>query len=105
MIDRRTFLVRLGFGTVSAAAAILTFDVEKLLWVPGERSIFIPAPLAGGNTLITPELITREVATMWKNQIQFTTKWFGALTNAEWHLDGTPISIRVTHQRRSADWL
>jgi hypothetical protein len=38
-INRRAFLRRLGFGTVSAAAAALTFDVEKLLWVPGEKTI------------------------------------------------------------------
>lgn len=38
-IDRRTFLRRLGFGTVSAAAAACVFDVEKLLWIPGEKTI------------------------------------------------------------------
>jgi hypothetical protein len=38
-MDRRTFLARLGFGTVSAAAAALTFDVDKLLWVPGEKTM------------------------------------------------------------------
>ena len=43
MIDRRAFLRRLGFGTVSAAAAVCTFDVEKLLWVPREM-IAVPAP-------------------------------------------------------------
>ena len=46
MIDRRTFLRRLGFGTISAAAAALTFDVEKLLWVPGEKTILLPSPAA-----------------------------------------------------------
>ncbi len=42
MMDRRAFLRQLGFGTVSAAAAALTWDVERLLWVPGERQIFLP---------------------------------------------------------------
>ncbi len=41
-MDRRTFLRQLGFGTVSAAAAALTWDVERLLWVPGEKTIFLP---------------------------------------------------------------
>lgn len=43
MIDRRAFLRRLGFGTVAAAAAAIgVFDVEKLLWLPNEKTIFIP---------------------------------------------------------------
>ncbi len=45
MIDRRAFLRRLGFGTVAAAAAATgVLDVEKLLWTPGEKTIFIPPP-------------------------------------------------------------
>lgn len=42
-MDRRAFLRRLGFGTVAAAAAVVTFDVEKLLWLPGEKAIVLPA--------------------------------------------------------------
>lgn len=43
MIDRRAFLRRLGFGTVAAAAAATgMLDVERLLWAPGEKTIFIP---------------------------------------------------------------
>ena len=43
MIDRRTFLRRLGFGTIAAAAASITaFDVERLLWLPGEKTILLP---------------------------------------------------------------
>ena len=45
MIDRRAFLRALGFGTVSAAAAELTFDVENLLWAPGEKTILLPTPV------------------------------------------------------------
>jgi len=45
MLDRRTFLSCLGFGTVAAAAAATgAIDVERLLWKPGERTIFIPPP-------------------------------------------------------------
>ena len=44
MMDRRAFLKQLGFGTISAAAAALTWDIERLLWVPGEKSIFLPSP-------------------------------------------------------------
>jgi hypothetical protein len=39
MIDRRGFL-RL-FGAAAAAAVL---DPERLLWVPGQKTIFIPSP-------------------------------------------------------------
>lgn len=43
-MNRRAFLQALGFGTVAAAAAATSvFDLEKLLWVPGEKTIVIPA--------------------------------------------------------------
>ena len=52
-MNRRDFLTRLGFGTIGAAAAALTFDVEKLLWVAGEKTIFIPpAPVLSSNTAL-----------------------------------------------------
>jgi hypothetical protein len=43
-MNRRLFLSRLGVGTVSAAAAVCAFDVERLLWVPRERSMFLLTP-------------------------------------------------------------
>lgn len=44
-MNRRAFLRALGFGTVAAAAAATgVLDIERLLWQPGERSIFIPEP-------------------------------------------------------------
>lgn len=46
-MDRRAFLARLGFGTVAAAAAVLSFDVERLLWVPGEKTILLPSDTIG----------------------------------------------------------
>lgn len=97
-MDRRTFLARLGFGTVSAAAAALTFDVEKLLWVPGERTILLP--VFPNNTLITPAWVTREVAMMWKNSISLAAH-FDREYDASF---AKPVPVRVTHQRRSADW-
>ena len=43
MMDRRAFLRRLGFGTVAAAAASTgALDIERLLWRPDEKKIFIP---------------------------------------------------------------
>ncbi len=43
-IGRRAFLQLLGFGTVAAAAAATAaWDVERLLWVPAEKTIMLPA--------------------------------------------------------------
>jgi hypothetical protein len=39
-IDRRKFLQILG----GSAASVYAFDPDKLLWVPGQKSIFIPPP-------------------------------------------------------------
>lgn len=40
MIDRRRFLQILG----SSAVAAYALDPEKLLWIPGQKKIFIPPP-------------------------------------------------------------
>lgn len=46
-MNRRKFLARLGFGTVAAAAAASgVLDVERLLWVPGEKTIFLPPAIS-----------------------------------------------------------
>lgn len=43
-MNRRAFLARLGFGTVAAAAAATgVIDIERLLWTPGEKTIFLPS--------------------------------------------------------------
>lgn len=39
-MNRRGFLQSL----IGAAVAIQQLDIEKLLWVPGEKTIFIPPP-------------------------------------------------------------
>ena len=38
-MNRRSFLSMLGVG-----AAATTFDPERLLWVPGAKTIFVPTP-------------------------------------------------------------
>ena len=39
-INRRQFIQLISSG----AAAAYTMDLDKLLWVPGEKTIFIPPP-------------------------------------------------------------
>jgi len=38
-MDRRSFL-----STLAGAGAALAFDPERLLWVPGVKTIFVPKP-------------------------------------------------------------
>ncbi len=40
-MNRRAFLGWLG-GTAAGVAAASALDVERLLWVPGEKTIFLP---------------------------------------------------------------
>lgn len=42
-MSRRNFLAALG-GTAAGVALAATVDLEHLLWVPGEKTIFIPEP-------------------------------------------------------------
>lgn len=42
-MDRRQFLRRLSSGLLATAAAH-TLDLDKLLWVPGEKTYFLPSP-------------------------------------------------------------
>lgn len=49
-MDRRRFLEAL-LGSAAGAAVAATVDVDRLLWVPGARRIFLPPP--GGQLLIT----------------------------------------------------
>jgi hypothetical protein len=65
-MDRRSFLRTL--ATISAGAVL---DPDRLLWVPGQRTFFIPAPRVNRNTLITPEWIMADVLTHWEQGIQF----------------------------------
>jgi len=53
-MNRRAFLGWLA-GTAAGVAAAPYLDVEKLLWVAGEKKIFIPAP----KTLWTPVSLQR----------------------------------------------
>lgn len=86
-IDRRAFLRRLGFGTVAAAAAASdVFDVERLLWVPGEKTLVVPSGLASGHTFVTADWITEEVLRVLEKNLAFT-----AMVNRHYH-----ASFRVT---------
>jgi hypothetical protein len=63
-MNRRAFLHALGFGTVAAAAAATSvLDLERLLWVPGEKTIFIPTvPITFHARLGLPRMAARHEA-------------------------------------------
>jgi len=78
-MNRRNFLARLLAG-VSGAAVAATFDVDRLLWVPGAKKIFLPSEeIFSCNTFLTPDWVTREavkVLTDHMNLIgQFNRQW------------------------------
>ncbi len=56
-MDRRRFLAWLG-GTAAGVALAPTLDLERLLWVPGAKTILLPTvePV----TWLTPGWVTRE---------------------------------------------
>lgn len=41
-MNRRKFLAWLG-GTAAGVALAPILDIDKLLWIPGEKKIFVPA--------------------------------------------------------------
>lgn len=67
-MDRRSFLRALGFGTVAAAAASTSvLDLERMLWVPGEKTIILPALTEYGS--VTAQWIVMEAARLLKQNL------------------------------------
>ena len=63
-MDRREFFRR-AFA-VLATTAVAELDIERLLWVPGERTIFLPS------TFDVHAVIMREGLKILKQQLTFT---------------------------------
>jgi hypothetical protein len=80
-MHRRRFLQLLGMSAAAAAIAPeLVLDPERALWIPGQKTIFLPsdAPLRvcrgggrGGNKLLTIEMITQEALRVLENNLTF----------------------------------
>lgn len=89
---RRSFLRVLGLGAAAAAATPLLeqLDPERLLWVPGAKTFFLPPvePVAlfhgphplkghrarqrGGNSLLTIQMVTQEALRVLENSLAFS---------------------------------
>jgi len=99
VIDRRAFLRRLGFGTVAAAAAYITaFDVEKLLWLPGDETILLP-PV----DLLPLDVIPNLLATEWLRIVERQLP-FAQHVNREYEkrFIGETVAIRLPQRFRVA---
>lgn len=94
-MDRRTFLRRLGIGIAVQTVSSLGpdgLDLDRLLWVPGEKTIFLPSTskvltyddtgadvlsdpprVYGANNFLTIEAITRETLRVLENNLKFTS--------------------------------
>lgn len=70
-MDRRSFLKWLT-GTAVGVALAPTLDLDKLLWVPGEKTIFIPPLFVEDGTLITSQWFTREAMKVLENNLTVT---------------------------------
>jgi hypothetical protein len=63
---------------MAAAVAGMMLDPERLLWVPGQKTIFLPAKTAFGEGFLAPEWIARETL-RWLEQNPAT---FGSTHNS-----------------------
>lgn len=69
-LSRRQFWKLAASGVVGAAVTA-NVDIERLLWVPGEKTYFLPAEKVFTGKLISPEWMTKEIARLLKRNLQF----------------------------------
>jgi hypothetical protein len=72
-IGRRQFLRTLSSTALVATAAALVpgGDLERLIWIPGEKTIFLPSLDDGPVLLLTPEWVVRDAMRVLTNNLQF----------------------------------
>jgi hypothetical protein len=88
-MDRRGFLRALLSGAAGAAAAH-TLDLDRLLWVPGARTFFLPSP-SYTYTLLTTDLICRDALRVLEQNLRAT-----CLINREYdaRFAGTVLTVQ-----------
>ena len=67
MLNRRGFLALLGLGTAGA----MTLDIDKLLWVPGKKTIFLPSTTVFGGEKLTVSWMAKEAAMLFQQKLGF----------------------------------
>lgn len=70
-MNRRAF-----FRLVGAGAAGLVLDPERLLWVPGAKTIFLPSPTiytghTAGNTFVAADWLAHEALRVLERELTF----------------------------------
>lgn len=92
-MDRRSFLRALLTGAAGAIAAH-ELDLDRLLWVPGERTFFLPSPSPDLNTsLLTTDIITREALRILERNLTFAN-CVNRSYDARSYQTGTTLTIR-----------
>jgi hypothetical protein len=91
-MNRRLFLSTLGL-----AAAGMALDPERLLWVPGRKTIFLPA-VQKGLTATLLDINGRQVAAAWLNgDIAEFGPFKDAHTISHYQIDGHPFGLLSGH--------
>lgn len=70
-MNRRQFFQLLGSGVIGAAVT-QGLDLDKLLWVPGEKTIFLPPVKAFGNQIVTLDWMTKEISRLMAQNLKFS---------------------------------
>jgi len=110
-MNRRTFLALFGIGAVGAAVAsalpeVPGVDVERLLWTPGEKTIFVPpgagwTPIDevvaqhGRNMPLTVSMITKEALRILQKKLTFETTIYRAYRPTLFPRLGETVQVRV----------
>lgn len=84
-VNRRRFLAMLSSGALGA----MTLDVDKLLWVQGAKTFFLPSP--SQNTLLGADWFTRESLRLLERALRFDT-----VVARIYATDGVRVGDRVT---------
>jgi hypothetical protein len=105
-MDRRGFL-----GTLIGLTATAVLDPERLLWVPGQKTIFlppaivsVPVDVVGTNAFITPQWITAEALRAFEQNIRMTGRVIEGLVPRIYDRDlrqiGSVVAVRVPQRYR-----
>jgi len=103
MMTRRGFLGRIAAGVAAAAVAGTEFDLERALWVPGAKTIFLPEPVVAP----TPAMIAAITApnpSLFGGHVWTLTNLNGEYDfDHKWHLIGGRRCGKVLTQEQLED--
>ena len=76
-LSRRHFLTLIG-AAGAGAALVPELDLDRLLWVPGQKTIFLPPAVVDasldGHQFVTVDWITREALKILENNLAFSKR-------------------------------